>query len=44
MTNRLEMRERASGDLLSHTIAEILLPGIATEIDERQDDDRGFVW
>jgi len=31
------------GNLLGHAIAEILLPGIAAEIDEWQDDNRGFV-
>src|SRR5262245_2787548 len=34
---------KCSGNLFGHAVAEILLCGVSTQIDERQDDDGGFV-
>ena len=43
MTKRLEILREAAGEVLGETVAEILLLGIFTHVDERQHDERGFV-
>ena len=43
MTNRPEMLGEVSGQVFGDTVAEILLLGITTHVDEGQHDDGGLV-
>ena len=43
MTNSQRMRESADDDVLHHAVGEVFLLGVAAQVQERQDGNRGLV-